>query len=102
MREWIQLPYPPSLQAPHLKSAHLYNNIQWHPDKLRNLIWLGLFDYGRMEWKKVLAKCKSHPMKAKATKDKFKMQWCSGGIFAEWMEECPRWKLVGPRHDFVT
>jgi hypothetical protein len=79
-----------------------YNNIHWNQEKLQNLVWMGLVDYGRLAWRKVLDKCKTHPSKSKATKDKFKIQWCSGGVFAEWLEERPRWRLVGPRSDFSS
>jgi hypothetical protein len=37
-----------------------YNNTQWYFEKMQNLIWLGLVDYGRLAWRKVLAKCKTH------------------------------------------
>lgn len=56
-----------------------FNNTRWHSEKMQNLIWLGLVDYGRITWSKALAKCKSHPMKSKSNRDKFKIQWCSGG-----------------------
>jgi hypothetical protein len=79
-----------------------YNNICWHPEKLQNLIRLGLVDYGRLVWRKMLAKCKSHPRKSKSTKDKFRIQWCSGGVFVEWKEDRSHWKLIGPRNDFPS
>jgi hypothetical protein len=50
----------------------------------------------------VLAKCKSHPRKAKSVKDKFRIQWCGGGVFAKWKDEKPFWKLIGPRLDLPT
>jgi len=30
-----------------------FNAIRWRPDKLFQCIWLGLIDYGRMEWEGV-------------------------------------------------
>jgi hypothetical protein len=77
-----------------------YNNIQWHQEKVQSLIWLGLVDYGRIAWRQTLAKCKANPVKSKAYKEKFRIQWCCGGIFVEWVEERPSWKLVGPRSNF--
>jgi hypothetical protein len=77
-----------------------YNNVLWHHEKLQNLIWLGLVDYRRLAWSKVLAKCKTQPVKTKAVKDKFRIQWCNEGVFAEWKEDHPHWKLVGPRLSF--
>ena len=47
-----------------------------------------------------LAKYKTHPSKSKSVKDKFKIQWYSRGVFGEWIEERPRWKLSGPRNSF--
>jgi hypothetical protein len=63
-------------------------------------VWLGMVDYGRLAWKKTLDKCKKDPAKAHSTKSKFCIQWYTGGIFAQWMEDRPHWNLVGPRHNF--
>jgi hypothetical protein len=79
-----------------------YNKIMWHPEKLRSFIWLGLVDYGRMAWKKTIDKCKKNPAKTKSNKDKFHIQWCTGGVFAHWIEDRPHWKLIGPRQSFST
>jgi hypothetical protein len=79
----------------------LYNRLRWNQVKMQNCIWMGLIDYGRMAWNKVLSKCKTHPTKTKSAKDKFRIQWCSGGVFAEWVEDRPHWKLVGPRGSFT-
>jgi hypothetical protein len=73
-----------------------FNMMFWHHEKMKSCIWIGIVDYGRMAWRKVLAKCKSNPAKINAVKDKFRMQWCRGKLFAEWMEDHPRWIIAGP------
>jgi hypothetical protein len=77
-----------------------YNRVFWHREKMQNCIWLGLVDYGRATWNKVLSKCKTCPTKTKTIKNKFMVQWYNGGVFADWKEDRPHWKLCGPRHDF--
>jgi hypothetical protein len=78
-----------------------YNKIVWHPEKLLSFIWLGMVDYGRVAWKKTLDKCKRNPIKAHSTRTKFRIQWCTGGVFAQWIEDRPYWNLVGPRQSFL-
>jgi hypothetical protein len=74
-----------------------FNRVVWHEEKLEHCIWLGLIDYGRMAWKKTLDKCKHNPAKTNSSKAKFRIQWCTGGVFAEWIEDRPYWKPAGPR-----
>jgi hypothetical protein len=51
----------------------IFNDITWSHGKLRQKIWLGLIDYGRLDnWN--VAKLKSD--------NKFKDVWCKNGIFA--------------------
>jgi hypothetical protein len=45
---------------------------------------LGIIDYGRVAWRKILAKSKTNPAKDKSIKSKFQTQWCSGSVFAVW------------------
>jgi hypothetical protein len=67
-----------------------YNRRVWHQEKLQNLIWLGLIDYERVAWAKTLAKCKNNPMRANVVKARFRTQWCSGGLFADWRGSHPQ------------
>ena len=68
-----------------------YNRSIWQREKMQNCIWLGIVDYGRVAWNKTLAKCKTNPAPARKTKDKFRVQWCSGSIFAEWIKGRLEW-----------
>jgi hypothetical protein len=79
-----------------------YNRSIWQREKMQNCIWLGIVDYGRVAWNKTLAKCKTNPASARKTKDKFRVQWCSGSVFAEWINGRPHWKLTGPRSSLRT
>jgi hypothetical protein len=49
----------------------LYNRTVWTQEKMQNLIWLGIVDYGKVAWRKILAKCKTNPTKANSIKSKF-------------------------------
>jgi hypothetical protein len=76
----------------------VFNHTRWHEEKMKSLVWLGLIDYGRMAWHKALNKCKHNPCKRKSTIDKFKSQWCIGGILVVWTSNYPNWRMSGPMH----
>jgi hypothetical protein len=68
----------------------IFNNIKWSHTKLLQKIWLGLVDYGRLDWER--AKLKDD--------GKFAAVWCRNKFFADWIHGKPRWKLTGPNNGF--
>jgi hypothetical protein len=68
----------------------------WHVDKLSSKIWLGMVDYGRLAWSRILAHCKKNTYKVQKTKKQFSETWCSNNVLATWVNNHPRWVLIGP------
>jgi hypothetical protein len=68
----------------------VFNDIKWPRGKLLQKIWLGLIDYGHLSWDIAL----------RGDQIKFRNLWCRNDLFAEWVVDRPRWKLVGPSNGF--
>jgi hypothetical protein len=58
--------------------------------KMIQRIWLGLIDYGRLEWEKDQSKIDR----------KFEALWCRKNIFVVMVHNHLRWGLVGPIDGF--
>lgn len=78
-----------------------FNDILWRPAKQLQRIWLGLVDYGRMEWVKCCSLIRKQRDKADEIRNRFRKRWCRNGVLAEMINDNPRWRLTGPRAGFV-
>jgi hypothetical protein len=68
----------------------VFNGTRWPKMKMLQRIWLGLVDYGRMEWESAQLK----------DDGKFEAVWCRKDLFSVMVNKRPRWKLVGPLDGF--
>ena len=64
----------------------VFNAIRWLESKVRQLIQVGIVDYGRLEWEKV----KILPTKW----SNFKEQWCRNDVLGLMEEQGPTWKIT--------
>jgi hypothetical protein len=77
-----------------------FNEVPWSPEQVRSKAWLGIIDYGRLAWQKLLGRCKRTPDKSNELRAKFRKQWCPNEVFASWRNNKPLRKLMGPNlHD---
>jgi len=77
-----------------------FNNIYWHPNKLLQRVWLGIVDYGRVEWDQVVRRRRSDGID-ETLATRFVQCWCCNKVFAEMIDGVPRWVFAGPRNGFV-
>jgi hypothetical protein len=63
---------------------------------MRSQIWIGIIDYGRLAWQRLIGRCKKSLDKRNRLVRQFRTQWCSNELFAHWFNEKPKWKLMGP------
>jgi hypothetical protein len=68
----------------------VFNGTRWPKMKMLQRIWLGLVDYGRMEWESAQLK----------DDGKFEAVWCRKDLFSVMVNKRPLWKLVGPLDGF--
>lgn len=74
----------------------VFNSLHWCPSKLQQSIWLGVIDYGRVEWE-VVGKLKSKNLeRGNLAKTRFTVRWARNDLFATMVDGTPRWALSGP------
>jgi hypothetical protein len=78
-----------------------FNNVKWTHIKLIQRIWLGLVDYGRVEWSRVQARGVKRPDKCPQMVKNFTNRWCRNGVIATMTDGNLRWLLSGPMEGFV-
>jgi hypothetical protein len=78
-----------------------FNNVKWTHIKLIQRIWLGLVDYGRVEWSRVQARGVKRPDKCPQMVRNFTNRWCRKGVIATMTDGNLRWLLSGPMEGFV-
>lgn len=83
------------------RNDDVFDNVRWRPDKLLQRIWLGMIDYGQVDWEKV---CRTHSLsrpKGEIAHSWFTHRWAHHELFAAMVDGSPRWALSGPRAGFV-
>jgi hypothetical protein len=78
------------------RNEAVFDGLFWSSKQLRAKIWVGIIDYGRLAWQKLLDRCKRSPDKSHEVKSQFKRQWCLNEVSARWINDKPHWKLMGP------
>jgi hypothetical protein len=85
-----------------------FNNLKWPPNKLLHRIWLGLLDYGRMDWARIQVHGRRQLEKLGSLILKFERRWCTNGVFTVMVRlvdgnQPPMvwWILSGPMQGFV-
>jgi hypothetical protein len=86
----------------------VFNNSRWPADKLLHRIWIGIIDYGRVDWARLQSQSRKQPGKLPSLSLKFGNRWCTNGVFAVMehpadRDQLPvvRWILSGPLQGFV-
>ena len=72
----------------------VFNGSRWLEAKMKQLIWIGIVDYGRLKWENI----KKEPTRWV----NFSEQWCGNEVIAEMNDQGPHWKLNGPSHMGTT
>jgi hypothetical protein len=72
------------------RNTAVFNDIKWTRAKMIQKVWLGLIDYGRVDWERNQDK----------DDGKFERVWCRNGFLAKMVERKPRWKLVAASNGF--
>ena len=65
------------------------------------MIWIGVVDYGRIEWRQVEEKAKKCPTTTEKLKELFINRHCEDGVMAEMVGDRPQWSTNGPVVGFV-
>lgn len=86
-----------------------FNDEKWPANKVLHRIWLGLIDYGRVEWKKSQQKLGKSDVATRRIERIFAAKWCRHNIIASPGETIqdgrssfsPNWILSSPRAGFV-
>jgi hypothetical protein len=68
----------------------VFNDIKWTRAKMIQKEWLGLIDYGHMDWERNRDK----------DDGKFENRWYRNGFLAKIVERKPRWKLTAASNGF--
>jgi hypothetical protein len=64
----------------------MFNNVAWSPNKLLHKIWIGLIDYGQVEWLKFQGQAKKCPMNRCTLVKSFARRWGRNGVCAHYVE----------------
>jgi hypothetical protein len=83
------------------KNDVVFNNVKWTPIKLLQRIWLGMLDYGRVDWSRLQMQCKKNLDKLPTLLKNFEKRWCRNNIFARMHNNEVKWILSGPMAGFV-
>ncbi len=78
-----------------------FNDIRCLLAKLIQYIWLGLIDYGMVEWE---AACKIRQQSLnrwEVARECFSVRWAQNEVLVVMINGEPRWALSRPRADFV-
>ena len=83
------------------RNDKVFNNVLWTPEKMLQVVWLGITDYGRMEWSSVKLKAKTNPDDTEKNFAVFKERRGREEVFAVFIDDKPRWQPKGPAAGFV-
>nr|PNR34313.1 hypothetical protein PHYPA_024130 [Physcomitrium patens] len=65
------------------------------------MVWLGILNYGWVEWSTICKYRKSKRASSAKLALRFKKRWCYHGVFSLKVEGHPQWVLSGPMAGFV-
>lgn len=75
----------------------VFSNQGASPQKVCNLVWSNLINYGRAAWSNTMKKREAAKgIKKKKLTDGFRSVWCRNDILAEWRNDRPIWHTSNP------